>query len=72
MQAIKYILLFLIKLYQLLIAPLIPASCRYFPTCSVYAKEAIIKHGPFYGTYLAIKRVLSCHPWGGHGFDPVP
>lgn len=64
--------LLLIKLYQLFISPLLGANCRYTPTCSQYGKEAIIKYGPFKGGWLAIKRILSCNPWGGHGHDPVP
>ena len=61
-----------IKLYQILISPLIGPNCRYHPTCSQYSIEAINKHGPFKGTWLAIKRISSCHPWGGSGHDPVP
>ena len=62
----------IIRFYQLVISPLKPPSCRYVPTCSEYALIALKKHGPFKGFYLAVKRVLSCHPWGGHGYDPVP
>lgn len=61
-----------IKLYQGLISPFTPAACRYQPTCSAYAKEAIQRYGPFKGGYLALKRILSCHPWGKSGYDPVP
>ncbi len=64
--------LLLIKIYQVLISPLTPATCRYQPTCSHYAKEALEKHGLFYGGKLALKRIFSCHPWGGSGYDPVP
>ena len=64
--------LFLIKVYQTLISPLTPAACRFQPTCSHYTKEALQKHGLFYGGKLAIKRIFSCHPWGGSGYDPVP
>jgi len=64
--------LLLIKIYQFLISPLTPATCRYQPTCSHYAKEALEKHGLFYGGKLALKRIFSCHPWGGSGYDPVP
>ncbi|MEM8886832.1 MAG: membrane protein insertion efficiency factor YidD [Bacteroidota bacterium] len=64
--------LLLIKFYQFVISPLFPPSCRYTPTCSQYAKEAIQLHGPFKGGALAIKRISSCHPWGGSGYDPVP
>jgi len=67
-----YPFLLLIKIYQNLISPLFPATCRYQPTCSHYAKEALQKHGLFKGGFLAIKRILSCHPWGGSGYDPVP
>ena len=66
------ILLVPVKLYQWFISPIIGASCRYTPTCSQYTIEALKKHGPFKGLYLAIKRILSCNPWGGHGHDPVP
>ncbi|MEO0896920.1 MAG: membrane protein insertion efficiency factor YidD [Bacteroidota bacterium] len=62
----------LVKFYQGVISPLTPASCRYTPTCSNYAIEAIKVHGPFKGGWMAIKRISSCHPWGGHGYDPVP
>jgi putative membrane protein insertion efficiency factor len=62
-----------IRIYQLVISPFLPATCRYTPTCSAYAIQALQKHGPFYGTYLAVKRILSCHPWSKrHGHDPVP
>jgi len=75
-QGIKKLisLLFLgfIKFYQYAISPLFPPSCRYTPTCSTYSIEAIKKHGPFTGGWMAIKRILSCNPWGGHGHDPVP
>ncbi len=60
-----------ILLYQYLISPLIPISCRFNPTCSQYSKEAIIKHGIFKGLILSIKRIIRCHPWGGSGYDPV-
>lgn len=62
----------LIKLYQYTLSPLIGKSCRYTPTCSAYGLEAIRKHGPFKGGWLTLKRVLSCNPWGGSGYDPVP
>ncbi len=62
----------LIRGYQLLIAPLLPPSCRFYPSCSHYAAEAIETHGPAWGTVLAAKRLLRCHPWGGSGYDPVP
>ena len=62
----------LVKFYQYSSRPLLPNACRYNPTCSQYAIDAISKHGVLKGTYLAIKRIGSCHPWGGSGFDPVP
>ncbi|MFI3315186.1 MAG: membrane protein insertion efficiency factor YidD [Rikenellaceae bacterium] len=62
----------LIKFYRNVISPLTPPSCRYTPTCSQYALEALAKHGFIKGMYLTVKRVLSCHPWGGSGYDPVP
>lgn len=61
-----------IRFYQGAISPLLPASCRYTPTCSHYGIEAIGKYGPFKGGYLTLKRFLRCHPWGKHGHDPVP
>jgi uncharacterized protein len=76
LDTIKAILIFpflaLIKLYQLLISPLLGAKCRYTPTCSHYATEALKKYGPLKGVWLAIKRISRCHPWGGQGYDPVP
>lgn len=68
----SWLFLGIIKLYQLLLSPLLGASCRFTPTCSQYGVEAIKKHGPFYGGWLTIKRIASCHPWGKHGHDPVP
>ena len=62
----------LIKAYQLIISPILPMACRYTPTCSVYGIEAIQKHGPIKGAFLAVKRILRCNPWGGSGIDPVP
>ena len=62
----------LIRGYQLLISPLLPSTCRYDPTCSHYSIEALQIHGVLKGGWLAIKRIGSCHPWGGSGYDPVP
>ncbi|MDZ4668594.1 MAG: membrane protein insertion efficiency factor YidD [bacterium] len=62
----------LIKLYQGLISPLLPNACRYTPTCSEYSIQAIQKHGVLKGMWLGMKRIGRCHPWGGHGHDPVP
>ncbi len=60
-----------IILYQKMISPLLPSSCRYNPSCSKYALDAIKKYGPWRGFELTLKRICSCHPWGGHGNDPV-
>lgn len=74
--ALKWLLskifLLLIAFYQGCISPLTPPACRYTPTCSQYAKEAILKYGPFKGGWLAAKRIARCNPWGGSGYDPVP
>jgi len=64
--------IFLIRIYQYTLSPYFGKSCRYAPTCSVYGVEAIKKHGPFKGGWLSLKRFLSCNPWGGSGYDPVP
>ncbi len=61
-----------IRFYQSAISPILPSSCRYVPTCSQYGLEAIQKHGPVKGSFLTIKRILSCNPFGGQGYDPVP
>lgn len=61
-----------IRGYQLFISPLLPGSCRYRPTCSDYAMQAIALHGPIRGGWLAFRRILRCHPWAGWGYDPVP
>jgi putative membrane protein insertion efficiency factor len=62
----------LIKAYQWIISPVIGPKCRYTPSCSQYAVEALQKHGIFKGGWLTLKRISRCHPWGGHGYDPVP
>jgi putative membrane protein insertion efficiency factor len=77
MDILKKILIFpfilLIRIYKYSVSPLIGMNkCRYQPSCSTYAIEALQKHGLFKGGYLAAKRILSCHPWGGSGYDPVP
>ncbi len=64
--------IFLIRVYQYTLSPYLGRSCRYTPTCSVYSVEAIKKYGPFKGGWMALKRILSCNPWGGSGYDPVP
>ena len=66
------IMILLVKFYQYFISPLLPSSCRYTPTCSVYAIEALKVHGFIKGTILAVLRISRCNPWGGHGHDPVP
>lgn len=71
-QLLMWILLLPIYFYRACISPLLPPACRFTPTCSQYAIEAIKKHGPVKGLYLAIRRILRCHPWGGSGYDPVP
>ncbi|MFM9142808.1 MAG: membrane protein insertion efficiency factor YidD [Bacteroidota bacterium] len=68
----RRLLILLVKGYQALLSPHLPPSCRYSPTCSQYAVEALGKFGAWKGSWLAAKRILRCHPWGGHGHDPVP
>jgi len=67
-----FIALLFIQFYRLCISPLLLSSCRYTPTCSEYAMIAVQKHGIFKGSWLILKRICRCHPWGGHGYDPVP
>ncbi|MBQ5701408.1 MAG: membrane protein insertion efficiency factor YidD [Alistipes sp.] len=62
----------LVRFYQVCISPLKPATCRFTPTCSQYALQALQKYGPIKGSWLAVKRIAKCHPWGGSGYDPVP
>ena len=62
----------LIRFYQLAISPWLGPSCRFTPTCSHYGLEAFKKYGVFKGFWLTVKRIARCHPWGGHGYDPVP
>lgn len=61
----------LVLIYQRLVSPLLPGACRYYPTCSAYAAEALRVHGGFRGAWLALRRISRCHPWGGSGPDPV-
>ena len=61
----------LVKIYQFVISPLLPIACRYTPTCSNYMIEALNKYGLLKGGWLGLKRILRCHPWGGHGHDPL-
>ena len=65
-------LIALVRFYQLAISPYFPATCRYTPTCSEYMIQALQEQGIIKGLYLGTKRLLSCHPWGGSGYDPVP
>lgn len=69
---LTYPLIGIVKFYQHFISPLKPATCRYTPTCSQYTLEALQKHGPIKGSWLGIKRIARCQPWGGSGYDPVP
>ena len=69
---VKHVVVGLIKFYQVFLSPLFPSSCRFHPTCSEYAKEAVQCHGPIKGLWLAARRLLRCRPFGPGGFDPVP
>ena len=71
-RVIAKLLVLPIRFYQIALSPLLGSSCRFTPTCSEYAKQAILKHGPIKGLGLAIWRILRCNPWGGSGYDPVP
>ena len=68
----KRFLMFWIRAYQAGVSPLLPASCRFTPTCSAYALQAVEEHGALRGSWLAVKRIGRCHPFGGRGYDPVP
>ena len=68
----RFLLLGFVRFYQLFISSWLGMNCRYLPTCSAYAQEAIARHGACAGGWLALKRVCRCHPWGGSGVDPVP
>ena len=68
---IKRLIILPIILYQKVISPFFPGSCRFNPTCSEYSKQAILKYGVIYGIFLSFKRIIKCHPWGGHGNDPL-
>jgi putative membrane protein insertion efficiency factor len=69
---LKTLLKFPVRVYRYLISPFLPPACRFTPTCSDYCLQAIEKHGALAGLFLTAKRVCRCHPWGGHGYDPVP
>jgi uncharacterized protein len=66
------LLLLVIRGYQVGVSPFLPPACRFTPTCSAYAAEAVRRHGAGRGSWLALRRLLRCHPWGGSGYDPVP
>jgi putative membrane protein insertion efficiency factor len=72
MRAISAVLIGCVKLYRLTLSPWVGQNCRFTPTCSAYAEAAIRANGPIRGVWLALGRLLRCHPWGGSGFDPVP
>jgi len=69
---VKALLLALLRAYQYAVRPLLGANCRFYPSCSDYAKEAVERHGAYHGAWLAMRRVLKCHPYHPGGFDPVP
>lgn len=71
-RVLAWVLIQPIEFYQRFITPYTPASCRFTPTCSEYARQALLKHGPIKGLALTIWRILRCNPWGGSGYDPVP
>ena len=71
-KIIIFPLLIIIKVYQLIISPILRGNCRFLPTCSEYAIESLKSHGLIKGIILTIKRIARCHPWGGHGYDPIP
>ncbi|MBK9271449.1 MAG: membrane protein insertion efficiency factor YidD [Saprospiraceae bacterium] len=72
MKYLNYIMIIPIRLYQILLSPLLGKNCRFNPTCSNYMLQAVKEWGLFYGSWLGLKRITRCHPWGGHGDDPVP
>ncbi|WP_083222987.1 membrane protein insertion efficiency factor YidD [Candidatus Terasakiella magnetica] len=72
MTFLAYIAKAIVRIYQYGISPILPGACRYSPTCSQYAIQAIERFGPFKGSWMGVKRIFRCNPWGGSGFDPVP
>lgn len=71
-KAIVWVMCLPVHFYKLCISPMFPQCCRFTPSCSTYAIQALRKHGPLRGSWLAVRRILRCHPWGGSGYDPVP
>lgn len=71
-KVVVFPLIILVRIYQWIISPILPPVCRFQPTCSHYMIESLKIWGPIKGTYLGIRRIMRCHPWGGHGHDPVP
>jgi hypothetical protein len=71
-SGLSFLLIIPVKIYQWILSPLLPSTCRYFPSCSQYAIEALRVHGPVKGLIMGTRRIISCNPWGGHGHDPVP
>ena len=71
-KIITYQIIIIIKFYQFFISPILGQNCRYLPTCSEYSIQSIKKFGIFKGAFLSLKRISKCHPWGNHGYDPVP
>jgi putative membrane protein insertion efficiency factor len=71
-KGIAWFFILIVKFYQRAVSPVLPSTCRFTPTCSQYTVEALKKYGAFKGGYLSIRRILRCHPFGGHGYDPVP
>jgi len=69
---ISAMLIAVVRVYRLVLSPLKPPTCRFTPTCSAYAIEALSRHGAGRGSWLSVRRLCRCHPWGGHGYDPVP
>jgi putative membrane protein insertion efficiency factor len=72
MSLVAAALRLLIRIYQGAVSPFFPAHCRFWPSCSAYAAEAVQKYGALEGAWLAVRRIVRCHPWGGSGYDPVP
>lgn len=71
-RGLTALLVALIRGYKTVISPLLPPSCRFYPTCSTYSMEAIQKYGPFRGVWMGVRRIARCHPWNDGGYDPVP